>query len=105
MPKSAKLFHETYKHLTTLSSASILVVSSFLVKGGMEGAIAAYAAMVCMLACILCSLLQMLTIASGREPRVKLVLGRVTLTEALALFSFSGGIMCIVLFAKANFAK
>jgi ABC-type sulfate transport system permease component len=103
MPQDPKLLHETYKHLTTLSSASILVMSTFLAKGDMENVKAAYAAIVSLLICNVCCIVLMFGIARGEYPSRD----RVThiLAEMLALTSFVTGLGLIAAFGSANFSR
>ena len=69
-PDQAKLYHETFKHLTTLSTGSILVALALLSKADVPTRGSTIAAIVCMIIAGVISITMMFDMAAGKFNRV-----------------------------------
>jgi hypothetical protein len=69
-PDQAKLYHETFKHLATLSTGSILVASALLSKADVPTRNSTIAGIVCMIIASVISIAMMFDMAAGKFNRV-----------------------------------
>jgi hypothetical protein len=97
-----RLLHETFKHLTTLSSAAILLIATVLVKGGFRDTWTGGRALMFFLASNFVSILVMLLISTegrnGWAYRVLLLAG-----VCITFISFEGGLIAVLYFTWVNF--
>jgi hypothetical protein len=98
-----KLLHETYKHLTTLSSASLILSASFFAQEDLRWVAMLWLGMFCFLASSAGSVVMMFTIANqAYNKRVPSKFWQDTF-EGLALAGFLLGLILLALFGQRNF--
>jgi hypothetical protein len=101
--EGTKLAHETFKHLTTLSSGSILVISTFLIRPGIKNARAAMVGLACLLVSNVLSITLMFSLTkkiNGQPTASEYQLDR---RQRFALLFFYLGLLCVAFFASSNF--
>ncbi len=106
-PEGQKLFYDTFKHLTTLSTGSILLMTTFLARFPQRPAWAFLvgAALLGFLLTIVGALVVMMTFAEavhkgGTAPWSTQTVGSAMLTISLA--SFVGALICVAAFVLKN---
>jgi len=106
-PEGQKLFYDTFKHLTTLSTGSILLMTTFLARFAVtpQWPFLVAAALLGFLVTIVAALVVMITFAEavhkgGSAPESTATVGSATLT--ISLLSFVGALLCLAAFVLKN---
>ena len=98
--------YDYLKHLTTLSSSSIVVIATFAEKFGKDWKALLRAAIICMLISLLCSIMGMLyAVAYGKTPKDEVPQSDrdfAVYISTAALFFLFLGFLCIGLFGMRS---
>jgi hypothetical protein len=103
--EGAKMTHATYRHITTLSSGSILLVSALLEREGTKGAATALISLGCFFLCNLLSIWLMFDLAkrvSGEHSMDQRLIRWLSMSM-IVLFNFA--LLSVGMFAKVNFLR